>query len=114
MRLWQLNGQTIPHPQRYTPIPVENSVILTTLNNRAVKQSRGFKTVHRLEFDALTRSEFDVFNTIYLNGEAVLFEATDGELSISSRSVFVSIVSRSFPYKGSAFRENIIIELTEV
>lgn len=113
-RTWTLGGTELPLPQGYTPTPVVNSAIHDTLRNRTVKQVRGRKTTHRLTLDALTQAEYAAIAAVVEQNISFDFVATDGDLVISTRKVHAEIIDRKHRYKGSEFRQDIILELKEV
>lgn len=113
-RSWVLGGTTLKNPQGYTPTEIEISSVITTAIGATRKQIRGKKLQHQIDWTLLTQTEVSDILSLYNQNTALDFTVTDGQLSIPTVSVQMDIMRRAHNAKGSEFREDISILLTEV
>lgn len=109
-----LDGTTLPKPVRMERIPREISSQNQTLDGQVKKDIITQKEDYRLYYSMLSQTDVLTITTIYDKQEAVTFSVSDGDLTISEIDVFVNIESRQYNTKGTEYREDLVLVLTEV
>jgi len=108
-----LDGTTLKNPQRMEVREIEISKSHQTLNGETKKDVVGQKKVYYLFFKGLTQSQLSDIRTIYEKKMPVAFSVSDGELTIASTSVWVSIQSEQYNTQGSDYRVDLTLILEE-
>lgn len=113
-RLWTLGGVTLPNPNGFNQKFKKSEVWHETINGRTTRDISSRKMVYELLYTKITQAIVAQILSLYEQRESLAFSATDGELSISETQVHVDVSDRDYNTKGSEFREDFVITLTEV
>lgn len=113
-RLWTLGGVTLPNPQGFSRKYVEKSVWHESINGRTTKDISSRKEQYVLSFQRIAQATVAQILALYEQKATLTFEAEDGELIISATEVHVDVPGREYNTKGSEFREDFTLILTEV
>lgn len=113
-RQWTLNGVTLPNPQSFSRKFIEKSVAHETINGRTVKDISSRKEQFFLGYTKKTQATVASILAQFALFQTLTFSAEDGSLLIAETEVHVSVGDRDYPTKGSSFREDFTLILTEV
>lgn len=111
---WKLNNETLPRPQGFERATLETSSTIRTAGGKTIKQVTNRKMQYTLQYEYLTQTERTQLYDLLELDTAIDFEVTEGNLTIATTSVIMDISNEQFPAKGTSFRENLNIILTEV
>jgi hypothetical protein len=111
---WTLGSTTLPEPKSFQRKFVDKSVFHEMVNGSSKRDLTSSKEQFMLTFTKLTQAIVASVLAAKSAHQSLLFEVTDGDLSIASRSVHVDIPDRNYNTKGSEFREDIQLILTDV
>lgn len=111
---WILGGVTLPNPSGHARRPVEISKSNITLDGSTRKDIIRQKWQYILSFRMLTQSQVSSIMSLYNDKEAKSFAVNDGDLTIAAVDVWMDIDERQYNTKGSEFREDFRLILTEV
>lgn len=112
---WLLNSIEFPaDPRGFSRRPIEKSTYHDMINGTSKKDISSRKEQFTVAFTRLTQAQVAQVLSIYELKQTVPFEVEDGELSIAATQVHVDINGRNYNTKGSEFREDFELILTEV
>lgn len=111
---WIVGNTTLKRPSKYEPIEKEVSTTHEMIDGTHKKDFVRRYIVHELTLSALTQTELNALIAEYEKHQALSFSVSDGSRTISSRLVFLEIKDRKHSYRGSEFREDVVIHLIEV
>ena len=114
MSTWTLGDITLPNPQGYSVRTLEKSVMHESINGRTTKDITSRKNQYFLSFNRKAQSTVAQILGQFNLKQTLTFSVDDGSLQISSVEVHVDIPRRNYNTKGSEFREDFEIILTEV
>lgn len=113
-RLWTLNGVTLPNPQGFGRRYRELSTYHEAINERTTRDISARKEVFILSYEKKKQSTVANILSQFNLKQSLTFAAEDGDLSIAETEVHVEIGNRQYSTKGSEFREDFQVILTEV
>ncbi len=105
---------TLPNPQGFSRKFLEKSVMNETVNGTSRKDTTNRKEQFVLRFNRISQATVAQILAIYEAKVTAVFSVTDGSLSISSTECHVDCSGRNYNTKGSEFREDFDLVLTEV
>lgn len=105
---------TLPNPQGYSRKELEKAVYHEMINGASKKDISNRKAQFVLNYFRRTQAEIASIMALYNQGVTAIFEVSDGELSIGPTEVHIDIDNRNYNTKGSEFREDFNLILTEV
>ena len=111
---YKINDLILPRPVRLVRKQIESGATVTTLTGATKKDITNRKEQYILHFQALTQTEVANILTEYNKEDTVDFESTEANLAIPSTECQMDITQREYNTKGSEYREDLIIILTEV
>ena len=111
---WILGTTTLPSPRGFKRRFVEKSTYHEMINGTSKKDISNRKERFELTFTRLTQAVIAGILAEFELKQALPFEVSDGDLSIASTLVHVDISGRDYNTKGSEFREDVTLSLTEV
>lgn len=111
---WTLGGVTLPDPQGFGREQIESSTYHEAINGHSSKDITNRKERYKLKYEKRTQAEVALILALYSQFEILDFEVADGSLNISSTPVHVEITDRAYGTKGSEYREDFTLVLTEV
>ncbi len=114
MRTWTLDSITLPNPQGFSRKFVDKSVWHESINGRTTRDISARKEQFTLQFQKLDQSTVAQILAVYNTKTTVYFSVDDGDLQIASTEVHVDIPGRDYNTRGSEYREDLTIILTEV
>lgn len=109
-----LGSTTLPDPQGLQRRYIEKSVYHDAINGRTTRDITGRKEQFILRYARLAQSVVASILSEYERRLALSFSASDGDLNINATDVHVEVQDRSYNTKGSEYREDFVIVLTEV
>lgn len=109
-----LNGTTLPNPKAFTREQVETSGTIVTINGATKKDITNRKERFILTYNMLSQANVQTILGIWGGLTTVSFESTEASLMINPTTVHVEIAQRGYTTKGSDYREDLVIVLTEV
>lgn len=112
--MWVLGSTTLPDPRGFSRRPIEKSVYHDMINGTSKRDISSRKEQFVLSFTRLTQETVASVLAEYGVMETLAFSVEDGDLSIAETQVHVDISGRAYNTKGSEFREDIELVLTEV
>lgn len=110
---WILGSTTIPEPKQLTRNFVEKSTYHEMVNGSSKKDVTSRKEQFKLIYTRLSQDTIASILAEFALKQALVFSAESGELLIAARSVHVDIPGREYNTKGSEFREDIVVILTD-
>ena len=110
---WTLGDITLKRPVSFGRKAIDVMAKHRTISGKDVRDITRQKEEFTLQFEALTQSQVSDILSEYNKKTAVNFAVSDGNLTITTTSVIVTINKREY-VKGPDFRENITLVLTEV
>lgn len=109
-----LGSTTLPNPKKMQRRILEQSTFHEAINGASKKDISSRKEQFILQFTRLSQAtvasilaEFNLFQSLD-------FSISDGELEVTATPVHVDIPGRDYNTKGSEYREDVEIVLTEV
>ena len=111
---WILGSTTLPDPRGFSRKPIEKSTYHDMINGTSKRDISSRKEQFVLAFTRLSQASVASVLAEYGLLETLLFSVDDGDLQISETRVHVDISGRNYNTKGSEFREDIELILTEV
>jgi len=111
---WTLGSTTLPNPKTFNRRFLEKSVYHDMINGTSKKDITSKKEQFLIGFTRLTQSTVASILAEYTVKSSLAFSVTDGDLTISERQVHLDIAGRDYNTKGSEFREDITLVLTDV
>ena len=111
---WTLGSTTLPDPRGFRRRFVEKSVYHEMINGTSKKDISARKERFELTFTRITQATVASILAEFELKQALSFSVTDGDLSIAATNVHVDVSGRDYNTKGSEFREDVTIILTEV
>lgn len=111
---WVLGSTTLPEPRGFSRDFVEKSTYHDMINGTSKKDVTSRKEQFTLTFTRLTQEDVASILAEYALKESLVFSAEDGDLSIAARRVHIDIKGRDYRTKGSEFREDVVLILTDV
>lgn len=111
---WILGSTTLPDPRGFSRKPIEKSTYHDMINGSSKRDISNRKEQFSLAFTRLTQATVASILAEYQLFETLLFSVDDGDLQIAETRVHVDINGREYNTKGSEFREDIQLILTEV
>ncbi len=111
---WLLGSTTLPDPRGFKRKFVEKSTYHEMINGASKKDISNRKERFELYFTRLSQAIVASILAEYELRQALSFSVADGDLSIAATDVHVDVSGRDYNTKGSEFREDITLVLTEV
>lgn len=111
---WTLGSTTLPNPKGFTRRFIEKSIFHDAINGRTTRDITNRKEQFHLTFTKLKQSTVASVLSEFERKQVLAFTASDGDLSIASTNVHVEVAGRDYNTKGSEFREDFTLILTEV
>lgn len=111
---WTLGSTTLPSPKGFKRRFVEKSTYHEMINGTSKKDVSNRKERFEIAFTRLSQATVASILAEHAIMEALSFAVTDGSLSIAATNVHVDISGRDYNTKGSEYREDIVLILTEV
>lgn len=111
---WILGSTTIPEPKTLSRRYVEKSTYHEMVNGSSKKDVTSRKEQFELGYTKLSQATVASILAEYALKQSLSFSAESGELSIAARDVQIDVTGRDYNTKGSEFREDIVIILTDV
>lgn len=111
---WTLGSTTLPSPRGFSRRFAEKSTYHEMINGATKKDTSNRKEQFTLIFTRLSQAIAASILAEYELRQTLMFSASDGDLEIAETEVHVDIAGRDYNTKGSEFREDIQIILTEV
>lgn len=109
-----LDGVTLPDPRGYKLRYIEKKTDHDMINNATKRDTSGRKRQFFLTFTRLTQVVSAQIQGIYNQQKAVYFSSTETNNQIASTLVLMDITGRDYNTKGSEYREDFTLVLTEV
>lgn len=111
--IW-LNGLQLPQPKKITRRVIEKGVEHLLVFGRTTKKTENRKEEFVLTFQYLTNAQANSIISLF-NLETILsFYSTESNFLVAETDVLMSVSGREYPKSGEAYRENLVITLTEV
>lgn len=111
---WTLGSTTLPDPRGFRRRFVEKSTYHEMINGTSKKDISSRKERFELSFTRISQATVASILAEFELREALSFSVTDGDLSIAATNVHVDVTGRDYNTKGSEFREDVTLVLTEV
>ena len=111
---WILGSTTLPNPRGFSRRPIEKSTYHDMINGTSKRDISNRKEQFILSFTRLTQAQVASVLAEYGLFQSLAFTVDDGDLSIAETQVHVDISGRNYNTKGSEFREDVELILTEV
>lgn len=111
---WTLGSTTLPDPKGFTRRFVEKSIYHEMINGTSKKDIGARKEQFSVQFTKLSQATVASILAEFAIKQTLPFSVTDGNLSISERYVHVDIAGRDYNTRGSEFREDVTLILTDV
>ena len=111
---WILGSTTLPSPQGFGRNTLEQSTMHEAINGTSKKDISSRKEEFTLIFTRLTQAVVANILAEFELKQSLLFSVDDGDLVIAETNVHVKIPQREYNTKGSEYREDITLILTEV
>lgn len=105
---------TLPNPQGLARRQLEKSVSNETVNGTSRKDISNRKEQYILQYRRRTQAEVAQILAFYNLKKTAILEVSDGSLLIAPTEVHVDMANRDYNTKGSEFREDLDLILTEV
>lgn len=111
---WILGTTTLPRPRGFKRRVAEKSTYHEMINGASKKDITNRKEIFTLTYTRLSQATVASILAEYALMQALPFEVSDGDLSIASTEVHIDVSGRDYNTKGSEYREDITLQLTEV
>lgn len=111
---WTLGSTTLPAPRGFSRRYAEKSTYHEMINGETKKDTSNRKEQFTLIFTRLSQATVAAILAEFELRQTLTFSASDGELEIAETEVHVDVSGRDYNTKGSEFREDIQMILTEV
>lgn len=112
--MYQLGAVILPNPKKFTRNILELSVEHLTMFGRTTKKIENRKEQFVLEYQFLTQAQINAILSQYELNQVVSFIVNEDKLSITATDVLIDISGLEYPQTAEAYRENMVITLTEV
>lgn len=109
-----LGGVTLPTPKGLARRVAEKSTYHDMINGTSKKDITARKEIFTLTFTRLSQTDASTIKALFAQKQTLLFSVSDGSLSISERYVHMDISAVGYNTKGSEYREDIVVQLTDV
>ncbi len=109
-----LGAITLPQPKSFTRTFIETSQQNLLIEGKTTKKTENRKERFTLVFQELTQAQVNSILSEYQLEAVRSFEVTETELTITATNVLVDISPRVYPLSAKAYRENLMLILTEV
>lgn len=109
-----LGSVSLPRPKAFRREYVEQGATVRTLDNTTKKDYSGRKEKFTLEFKMLTQTQIGQIVTEFELNIPRNFSVSETNLTISATPVLIEIISREYNTPGIEYREDLVLELTEV
>lgn len=111
---WVLGNTTLPNPKGFTRRFMEKSTFHDAINGRTTRDITNRKEQYHLTYTKLAQATVAAVLSEYARKECLLFSVTDGDLTVAETEVHVEVAGRDYNTKGSEYREDFTLILTEV
>lgn len=111
---WILGSVTLPSPRGFRRRFIEKFVYHEMINGTTKKDITSRKEQFLLDFKKLPQATAAQVLSLLTRNETLMFSVEDGDLTIGSTEVHIDVAGRNYLTKGSEFREDFEIVLTEV
>lgn len=111
---WILGSTTLPDPRGFKRRHIEKSTYHEMINGASKRDISSRKEQFVLAFTRITQETVASILAEYQLFQSLPFSVEDGELSIAETQVHVDVNGRDYNTKGSEFREDFELILTEV
>lgn len=111
---WTLGSTTLPNPQAFGRRFIEKSVFHETISGRTTRDITSRKEQFHITFKRIPQATVAQILSEFEQMQVLAFAVTDGSLAIASTNVHVEVAGRDYNTKGSEFREDFTLVLTEV
>lgn len=111
---YNLGDIELPRPDRFVRETVETSTYNITLDGTHKKDITNRKERYVLEYSDLTQAQVNSILSEYNLEQVRDFSVSETNLTIAATSVHIDIDRRAYERKGSEYRENLNLVLTEV
>lgn len=109
-----LGNITLPNPVNIKQETVQIASENLLLDGRTTKKIIHTKYRYVLDFQHLTQMEVNAILAEYELQETRTFQSTETYMPVTARDVHIDIAGRTIQEKGTEFRENLTLILTEV
>ena len=109
-----LGDVTLPSPTNFRREYIERSASNDMLDGTTKKDITNRKERFILEFNNISQTDVSTILSEYNLETTRDFEVTETNLTISSTQVHIDIGRRNYPTKGTDYREELTLLLTEV
>lgn len=111
---WTLNNTTLPNPKGFRRRFIEKSIFHDAINGRTTRDITNRKEQFFLTFTKMQQAAVANALAPFSAQEVAIFEVSEGDLNIAATPVHIEVAEREYNTKGSEFREDFTIILTEV
>lgn len=111
---WILEDITLPNPNGFRRRFVEKSTYHEAINGRSRRDITSRKEQYEITFKRLPQTTVAQILSLHDLFQTLSFSVEDGSLMISETTVHMDVPGRDYNTKGSEFREDFTIILTEV
>jgi hypothetical protein len=111
---WTLGSTTLPDPRGFKRKFVEKSTYHEMINGTSKKDISNRKERFEMYFTRLSQAVVASILAEFSLKQALSFSVDDGDLMIAATDVHVDISGRDYNTKGSEYREDVTVVLTEV
>lgn len=111
---WILGSTTLPNPKGLKRRTLEKSTYHDMINGTSKKDITSRKEQFTLLYTRIDQATVASILAEYGQKQSLAFSADDGDLTIAEREVHVDISGRDYNTKGSEFREDLEVVLTDV
>ena len=111
---WILGSTTLPSTKNFKRRFVEKSVYHEMINGTSKKDIGNRKEQFVIGYTRLDQATVASILAEYELRQTLSFSIDDGSLQVAATDVHVDISTRDYNTKGSEFREDVVMTLTEV
>jgi len=111
---WILGSTTLPDPKGLQRRFLEKSTYHEMINGASKKDISSRKEQFVIQYTRLSQAVIAGILAEFNLLQSLAFSVTDGELEVAETQVHVDIAGRDYNTKGSEYREDVEIVLTEV
>lgn len=108
-----LGGTTLPNPHGFSRESIESSTSHESISGVLSKDIKNRKERFILTYRFLTQSQVTAITDAFNQLTTLTFSMSDGDLTIGSTTVHVDLKRRSYNTKGTEYREDLDVILTE-
>ncbi len=109
-----LGALTLLQPKSFRREFIETSASNLSILGKTTRRVENRKERFTLTYQNLTTAEANSILAEYDLDEARLFESTETDLTIAATLVLIDVKTRNYPPTGKAYRQDLILILTEV